>query len=89
MLQPWIVGEAHYQCAQRVKAQLQRYNQLQDIIAILGLDGLFDEENEQSLLYDWGIKIARNEWPDSTQIGSGCHIGPTQQAWVGRVSLLR
>lgn len=44
MLQPWIVGEAHYECAQRVKAQLQRYNQLQDIIAILGLDELSEED---------------------------------------------
>ena len=26
MLQPWIVGDAHYECAQRVRAQLQRYN---------------------------------------------------------------
>ena len=33
--QPWIVGDAHYACAQRVRAQLQRYNQLQDIIAII------------------------------------------------------
>ena len=44
MLQPWIVGEAHYECAQRVKAQLQRYNQLQDIIAILGLDELSEDD---------------------------------------------
>ena len=44
MLQPWIVGEEHYDCAQRVKAQLQRYNQLQDIIAILGLDELSEED---------------------------------------------
>ena len=44
MLQPWIVGEAHYECAQRVKAQLQHYNQLQDIIAILGLDELSEED---------------------------------------------
>ena len=44
MLQPWIVGESHYECAQRVKAQLQRYNQLQDIIAILGLDELSEDD---------------------------------------------
>ncbi len=44
MLQPWIVGEAHYECAQRVKAQLQRYNQLRDLIAILGLDELSEED---------------------------------------------
>jgi F-type H+/Na+-transporting ATPase subunit beta len=44
MLQPWIVGEEHYDWAQRVKAQLQRYNQLQDITAILGLDELSEED---------------------------------------------
>ena len=44
MLQPWIVGDAHYACAQRVRAQLQRYNQLQDIIAILGLDELSEAD---------------------------------------------
>ena len=44
MLQPWIVGEEHYVCAQRVQETLQRYNQLQDIIAILGLDELSEED---------------------------------------------
>ena len=44
MLQPWIVGEEHYQCAQTVKQTLQRYKELQDIIAILGLDELSEED---------------------------------------------
>ncbi len=44
MLQPWIVGEDHYQCAQKVKETLQRYKELQDIIAILGLDELSEED---------------------------------------------
>merc|ERR1719472_658855 len=35
MLQPWIVVEEHYTCAQRVKGTLQRYKELQDIIAFL------------------------------------------------------
>ncbi len=39
-----IVGEEHYRCAQRVKEVLQRYNELQDIIAILGMDELSDED---------------------------------------------
>jgi F-type H+-transporting ATPase subunit beta len=39
-----IVGEAHYNCAQRVKELLQRYNELQDIIAILGMDELSEED---------------------------------------------
>ena len=39
-----IVGEAHYNCAQRVKSILQRYKELQDIIAILGMDELSEED---------------------------------------------
>jgi F-type H+/Na+-transporting ATPase subunit beta len=44
MLQPWILGEEHYSCAQNVKQTLQRYKELQDIIAILGLDELSEED---------------------------------------------
>jgi F-type H+-transporting ATPase subunit beta len=44
MLQPWIVGEKHYSCAQSIKKTLQRYKELQDIIAILGLDELSEED---------------------------------------------
>jgi F-type H+-transporting ATPase subunit beta len=44
MLQPWIVGDEHYACAQKVKETLQRYKELQDIIAILGLDELSEED---------------------------------------------
>merc|ERR1711975_202762 len=44
MLQPWIVGDQHYQCAQSVKQTLQRYKELQDIIAILGLDELSEDD---------------------------------------------
>jgi F-type H+-transporting ATPase subunit beta len=46
ILQPWIVGEQHYQCAQKVKQTLQRYKELQDIIAILGLDELSEEDRQ-------------------------------------------
>ena len=46
ILQPWIVGEKHYQCAQHVKETLQRYKELQDIIAILGLDELSEEDRK-------------------------------------------
>ncbi len=44
ILTPAVVGEAHYTCAQRVKAILQRYKELQDIIAILGMDELSEED---------------------------------------------
>jgi len=46
ILQPWIVGEKHYDCAQTVKQTLQRYKELQDIIAILGLDELSEEDRK-------------------------------------------
>jgi F-type H+-transporting ATPase subunit beta len=39
-----ILGKEHYDCAQRVKALLQRYKELQDIIAILGMDELSEED---------------------------------------------
>jgi F-type H+-transporting ATPase subunit beta len=44
ILTPQIVGEEHYRCAQRVKLVLQRYKELQDIIAILGMDELSEED---------------------------------------------
>jgi len=44
ILTPIIVGHEHYDCANRVKLILQRYKELQDIIAILGLDELSDED---------------------------------------------
>jgi len=43
MLQLDIVGKLHYSTAQAVKQTLQRYKELQDIIAILGLDELSEE----------------------------------------------
>jgi len=46
MLQPEIVGELHYGTAQRIKQTLQRYKELQDIIAILGLDELSEEDRQ-------------------------------------------
>merc|ERR1712228_484725 len=44
MLQPEIIGTEHYGTAQRIKETLQRYKELQDIIAILGLDELSEED---------------------------------------------
>ena len=44
MLDPQIVGEKHYQVAMQVLQILQRYKELQDIIAILGMDELSDED---------------------------------------------
>jgi F-type H+-transporting ATPase subunit beta len=44
MLQPGIVSAEHYQTAETVKETLQRYKELQDIIAILGIDELSEED---------------------------------------------
>jgi F-type H+-transporting ATPase subunit beta len=44
MLQPNIVSEEHYEMAETVKETLQRYKELQDIIAILGIDELSEED---------------------------------------------
>ena len=44
ILDPSVVGDEHYEVAQQVKNILQRYKELQDIIAILGIDELSDED---------------------------------------------
>jgi F-type H+-transporting ATPase subunit beta len=44
LLNPRIVGEKHYEVASKVKKVLQRYKELQDIIAILGVEELADED---------------------------------------------
>ena len=44
ILTPIIVGDVHYNCANRVKGILQRYKELQDIIAILGMDELSEDD---------------------------------------------
>ncbi|MDR1544409.1 MAG: F0F1 ATP synthase subunit beta [Prevotellaceae bacterium] len=46
ILDPNVIGEAHYDTAQRVKQLLQRYKELQDIIAILGMEELSDEDRQ-------------------------------------------
>ncbi len=46
ILTPQIVGDAHYNTANRVKLILQRYKELQDIIAILGMDELSEEDKK-------------------------------------------
>ena len=46
IMNPKVLGEAHYNCAQRVIHILQKYAELQDIIAILGMDELSDEDKQ-------------------------------------------
>ncbi len=46
ILEPNVVGEEHYETARKVQEILQKYNELQDIIAILGMDELGDDDKE-------------------------------------------
>jgi F-type H+-transporting ATPase subunit beta len=46
LLDPQVLGDEHYEVAQRVQQTLQRYKELQDIIAILGMDELADEDKQ-------------------------------------------
>jgi F-type H+-transporting ATPase subunit beta len=48
ILDPNVIGQEHYDCARGVQAVLQRYKELQDIIAILGMDEL-SEDDKQSV----------------------------------------
>ncbi len=49
ILEAEVVGEEHYEVARRVQEALQRYNELQDIIAILGMEEL--DENDKAIVY--------------------------------------
>ena len=46
ILDPYILGEEHYSVVQQVQGTLQRYKDLQDIIAILGMDELSEEDKQ-------------------------------------------
>ena len=46
ILDPHVIGEEHYEVARKVQTTLQRYKDLQDIIAILGMDELSEEDKE-------------------------------------------
>jgi F-type H+-transporting ATPase subunit beta len=46
ILSPQVVGEEHYKCARDVQRVLQRYKELQDIIAILGMDELSEDDKQ-------------------------------------------
>jgi F-type H+/Na+-transporting ATPase subunit beta len=46
LLDPNVIGAEHYDCARAVQATLQRYKELQDIIAILGMDELSEDDKQ-------------------------------------------
>ena len=56
ILAPEVVGDRHYNVARRVQEVLQRYKELQDIIAILGLDELSEEDR---IIVDRARKVQR------------------------------
>ena len=56
LLDPNVIGQEHYDCARGVQAVLQRYKELQDIIAILGMDELSEEDK---LIVNRARKIQR------------------------------
>jgi F-type H+-transporting ATPase subunit beta len=56
ILDPLVIGQEHYDCARGVQAVLQRYKELQDIIAILGMDELSEEDK---LIVNRARKIQR------------------------------
>ena len=51
ILDPRVVGEEHYKVARGVQEVLQKYKELQDIIAMLGMDELSEEDKLTCLLY--------------------------------------
>jgi F-type H+-transporting ATPase subunit beta len=56
LLDPLVIGQEHYQVARGVQSVLQRYKELRDIIAILGMDELSEEDK---LVVDRARKIQR------------------------------
>ena len=52
ILSPEVVGQEHYEIARAVQKVLQRYKELQDIIAIMGMDELSEEDKEQNFVND-------------------------------------
>ena len=55
MLTPTVVGEEHYAVARQVQSILQRYKELQDIIAILGMDELSEEDKLAKYRICWKV----------------------------------
>jgi len=57
ILEPWIVGEKHCEITRKVKAYMERYKELQDLIAILGLEELSEEDRVVVTRAREGLKI--------------------------------
>ncbi len=73
ILDPNIIGEDHYNTAQAVKQLLQKYNELQDIIAILGVDELSDEDKLVVAPAARSVSSrSRSTWPSSSPVSPAC-----------------
>ena len=72
ILDPNIIGEDHYNTAQAVKQLLQKYNELQDIIAILGVDELSDEDKLVVAPARSVSSRSRSTWPSSSPVSPAC-----------------
>ena len=81
ILDPNIVGEDHYSTAQAVKQLLQKYNELQDIIAILGVDELSDEDKLAVLS---ASSRSPSTLPSSSQASKACLCPSARLSAVSR-----
>jgi F0F1-type ATP synthase beta subunit len=71
MLQPSVVGEEHYKTARAVQSTLQRYKELQDIIAILGLDELSEDDRlvvARALVKSSASYLSLSSWLKSSRV---------------------
>ena len=69
LLRPEVVGDRHYDVARRVQEVLQRFKELQDIIAILGMDELSEEDRltvSAALARSSASSRSRSSWPRSS-----------------------
>ena len=67
MLAPQYVGQRHYDCARVVQRTLQRYRELQDIIAILGVDELAEEDIQKAAV-DIGVLLLTDASPEQFEL---------------------
>lgn len=75
ILEASVVGEEHYTVARRVQEILQKYNELQDIIAILGIDELSDEDKQIVTRAEKNSEISFTAFPRSGKVyGNGRNL---------------
>ena len=81
ILDPRYVGQAHYDCANRVKAILQRNKELQDIIALIGIDELGEEDKttvNRARKIEHGSSARTSTWPRNSPVVRAPTCRPTR-----------